>query len=567
MTHPERHSVGERGREQHAEEPPALGIEAQLWREISQHLELEESLRRVAPLLCAALPIDAVLIRRIERDPLRLTTVAVASCDSDQPLELRTSRSECDREDASAIERWLQSGRAELCSSASPTTLGRVLLPADLRGSVIAGVLRVQAKPVAVLLLFARGPHALERGHIALAQRVIEPLAVAYENDHRLHELARMREALEADRQALLSRLDRQDISDTVVGATAGLHSVMERVDQVARTDAPVLILGETGSGKEVIARAIHARSRRASGPVVRINCGAIPPELIDSELFGHERGSFTGAVGTRKGWFERADGGTLFLDEIGELPLAAQVRLLRVLQDGSLERVGGTVAITVDVRIVCATHRNLEVMVAEGRFREDLWYRISVFPIRLPPLRERAQDIPALAAHFARRAGQRLGGASLVPTERDIALLSSYAWPGNVRELAAVIERAAILGDGKRLEVGSALGTSDASSRKLQSAPPPAPSTSTPAGPPPQLESPNKPPIESLDRAMAAHIERALNATHGRIEGPFGAAKLLGINPHTLRARMRKLGIDWARYRGTDSDRDPDPDPDPDLA
>jgi transcriptional regulator with GAF, ATPase, and Fis domain len=538
-----------------ATEDASVEFETQLWREISQHLELEESLRRVAPLLRAQLPIDAVLIRRVERDPLRLTTVAVGTCDPGRPLELRAARSECDREEAAGVERWLQSGCAELCSSEDEAPLGRVLLPAELRGSAIAGALRVGDKPVAVLLLFAHSPRALAREHIAVAQGALEPLAVAYENDHRLHELARMREALEADRQALLSRLERQDISDTVVGATAGLHSVMERVEQVARTDAPVLILGETGSGKEVIARAIHARSRRAQGPVVRINCGAIPPELIDSELFGHERGSFTGAIGTRKGWFERADGGTLFLDEIGELPPAAQVRMLRVLQDGSLERVGGNQAITVDVRIVCATHRNLERMVAEGRFREDLWYRISVFPIRLPPLRERQQDIPALAAHFARRAGQRLGGAALQPSARDIALLASYAWPGNVRELAAVIERAAILGDGKRLEVGSALGTIDASAlppRPESSIPPPLQAPPAPVRPAP--EHAGKPAITSLDAAMAAHIERALESTHGRIEGPFGAAKLLGINPHTLRARMRKLGIEWARYRGADS-------------
>jgi hydrogenase-4 transcriptional activator len=416
-----------------------------------------------------------------------------------------------------------------------------------------------------VLLLIARTPGALQRDHLDTAQRALEPLSVAFENDHRLHELVRMREALEADRQALLSRLERQDISETVVGSTAGLSSVMERVEQVARTDAPVLILGETGSGKEVIARGIHSHSRRATGPIVRINCGAIPAELIDSELFGHERGSFTGAIGTRKGWFERADGGTLFLDEIGELPMAAQVRLLRVLQDGSLERVGGNQAITVDVRIVAATHRNLETMVAEGRFREDLWYRISVFPIRLPPLRERQQDIPSLAAHFARRAGQRLGGVSLTPSERDIELLRSYSWPGNVRELMAVIERAAILGDGKRLEVASALGTADPSALAARRG-----LTDTPSGFPPPIKSAapahvpsSLPPapsataesrgqrIESLDAAMAAHIERALDACRGRIEGPFGAAKLLDVNPHTLRARMRKLGIDWSRFRG----------------
>ena len=199
-------------------------------------------------------------------------------------------------------------------------------------------------------------------------------------------------------------------MTDAIVGADAGLREVMERIDQVAPTDVPVLILGETGSGKEVLARAIHQRSRRGAGPVVRVNCGALPPGLIDSELFGHERGSFTGATSVRKGWFERADGGTLFLDEVAELPLDAQVRLLRILQDGTFERVGGHKSLKVDVRIVAATHRDLRAMVSQGTFREDLWYRISVFPVDLPPLRERIEDIPPLAAHFASRAGKRLG-------------------------------------------------------------------------------------------------------------------------------------------------------------
>ncbi|HWK89088.1 MAG TPA: sigma-54 dependent transcriptional regulator, partial [Longimicrobium sp.] len=294
-----------------------------------------------------------------------------------------------------------------------------------------------------------------------------------------------------------------------------------------------------TGTGKEVIAREPHRRSPRAAGPVVRVNCGAIPAGLIDSELFGHERGAFTGAVADREGWFERADGGTLFLDEIGELPLEAQVRLLRVIQDGTFERVGGRRTHTSDVRIVAATHRDLLSMVQAGRFREDLWYRLSVFPIRLPPLRERPADIPALAAHFAARAGLRLGGYPLVPTEADVELLVRYPWPGNVRELAAVVERAAILGGGTHLELAAALGGST----------PLPPQTPAYAPAAPIGEAPRSG-IVPLDSATVQHIERALSAARGRVEGPFGAAAILGVNPHTLRARMRKLGIDWSRFR-----------------
>ncbi len=313
-----------------------------------------------------------------------------------------------------------------------------------------------------------------------------------------------------------------------------------------------MLIFGETGTGKELVARAIHNRSARRSGPFDRVNCGAIPPELIDSQLFGHERGAFTGAVESRRGWFERADGGTLFLDEIGELPLAAQVRMLRILQDGWMERVGGETPINVNVRIIAATHRDLTSMVAEGRFREDLWYRIAVFPIVLPPLRERREDIARLALHFAERAATRFGLVPASPTAQDLALLTSYAWPGNVRELGAVIDRAAILGDGKGLEVAKALGVD----------------TGGPAAPREPdhplgwhggaTASPTKPPqrpgaaIEPLNVAIRRHIEAALTATQGRIEGRKGAAALLEINPHTLRAKMRKLGIEWSRFRET---------------
>ena len=314
---------------------------------------------------------------------------------------------------------------------------------------------------------------------------------------------------------------------DELVGAETGLREVVLQIAQVAPTDAPVLLLGETGSGKDVVARAIHARSSRAAGPILRVNCGAIAPGLVDSELFGHERGSFTGAAQQRRGWFERADGGTLFLDEIGELPLAAQVRLLRVLQDGTFERVGGSEPLRVSVRVIAATHRDLAALARAGAFRDDLYYRIHVFAIRLPPLRHRRADIPELAMHFAARSGARLGAAELAVTAADATLLQSYDWPGNVRELAAVIERAAILGGGVRLDVARALGLTGSI----------APASHADAFP-------------TLDDAMRDHIERALVRTRGRIEGDGGAAQLLGIHANTLRSRMQKLGVQWERFR-----------------
>jgi transcriptional regulator with GAF, ATPase, and Fis domain len=359
---------------------------------------------------------------------------------------------------------------------------------------------------------------------------VSEPIAAVLATERSRRELKQLREAAEADKEAALARLSMRDIGEAIVGSDTGLRGVMQQVEQVARTGAPVLILGETGSGKEVVARAIHERSVRAQGPILRVNCGAIPPELVDSELFGHERGSFTGAAQQRSGWFERADGGTLFLDEIGELPLAAQVRLLRVLQDGMFERVGGTRSLKVDIRLVAATHRDLGAMVRAGQFREDLWYRINVFTIRLPPLRERLDDIGPLAEHFAQIAARRFGVGALRVTPADLALLKAYAWPGNVRELSAVIERAAILGEGRRLDVERSLGV------RTEPA-----GAAAPAG---DEEFP------TLDDAMRAHIQRALMRCQGRIEGPQGAARLLGLHPNTLRSKMNKLGVMWAQYR-----------------
>ena len=382
-----------------------------------------------------------------------------------------------------------------------------------------------------------------------MMRQLQEPFSIALENDRRLHELTILREAAEADRRSLLMRLGRQDLSETVIGADTGLEHVMERVRQVSRSDLPVLILGETGTGKELVARAIHNNSARSGGPFIRVNCGAIPSELVDSQLFGHEKGSFTGAVDTRQGWFERADGGTLLLDEIGELPADAQVRFLRVLQEGSVERVGGHKDLHVDVRVVAATHRDLAAMVAEGRFREDLWYRIAVFPIMLPPLRERKRDIAALVEHFAHKAATRFGLTPVPASEADLRLLESYDWPGNIRELGTVIDRAAILGDGKSLEIAAALGF--ARPRPVR----PALSENAPTAMS-RGEGPASSVISPLDDVVRRHIESALEATRGRIEGSYGAAALLEINPHTLRARMRKLGIDWTAYRSNRTTR-----------
>jgi transcriptional regulator with GAF, ATPase, and Fis domain len=327
---------------------------------------------------------------------------------------------------------------------------------------------------------------------------------------------------------------------ERLIGGETGLAAVMARARMVSRSSAPVLLFGETGTGKEIIARAIHEHSTFRNGPFRRVNCGAIAPELIDSELFGHEQGAFTGAVMRRKGWFEQADGGTLFLDEVGELALAAQVRLLRVVQDGEVIRVGGERPIHVRVRIVAATHRDLPAMVETQTFREDLYYRLSVFPIVIPPLRDRPSDIRAFAEYFAERAANRFGLRPVPVSDDDVRVLAQYRWPGNVREMAAVMDRAVLIGQGRALNVAAALGQGTLAANPI---------------PAPVSESIQSTSIEPLDVVIRRHIEAALGETHGRVEGPHGAARLLRINPHTLRARMRKLEIDWRRFRNAWTD------------
>lgn len=527
-----------------------------IWREVGRHVEIREAAQNVALILEKRLPLEAIYVRRWNpRDEL-LETVAVGA--QRRPQVTVAPTSEFTAREWKQVIAWARAEEVWRAGDAAPDGFAKIV-PPGLAAHVMAGPLGGDADSLLGIVVFAAANgERFHADHRDLAQLLLEPISAALENDQRIHELAALREAAEADRRSLLSRLGRQEINEAVVGSETGLKQVMERVDLVAKSDVPVLILGETGTGKEVVSRAIHNRSARASGPFIRVNCGAIPAELIDSQLFGHEKGSFTGAHDQHQGWFERADGGTLFLDEIGELPLAAQVRLLRVLQDHQVERVGGKSAIHVDVRIVAATHRDLGAMVKRREFREDLWYRVNVFPIILPTLRERTEDIPALARHFAQRASNRFGLPFVEPTTADLHMLMNYSWPGNIRELGAVIDRAAILGNGRALKVDLALGPTK---------PPPPPAdgptlyevipeavqplvATSEIGVSPSARPTTNCEVHTLNKAMVEHIERALAASRGRIEGPQGAAALLSINPHTLRARMRKLGVDWSRFR-----------------
>jgi transcriptional regulator with GAF, ATPase, and Fis domain len=514
-------------------------LELVFWREACRHIEIEEAALRFADALVAHCPLDRLLVIRFDRHhevPSVVATVPALAAHHGQLF------ANLDGNAAASLRRWVVARnpvRVESCVKV-PRPLASLQLQRISMAQALIIPLTGEHGSLGLAVLWSLAGRDLTARHEDLAKVIQEPMSVALDNDQRIDELNSLRSAAEADRLSLLSRLGRQDLADTIVGQESGLKLVMQRVQLVQRSDVPVLILGETGTGKELVARAIHQESARHAGPFIRVNCGAIPADLIDSQLFGHERGSFTGASDARPGWFERADGGTLFLDEIGELPLEAQVRFLRVLQDGIVERVGATKPLDVHVRVVAATHRDLADMVRAGKFREDLWYRIAVFPVLLPPLRERKGDIASLVEHFAQKAAARFGLSPVSVRPEQLGLLQTYDWPGNVRELGAVIDRAAILGEGKTLEIAKALGWNDSS-------------LVTPGRK--SVENPFKEGSMTLDQAMVQHIEQVLRATRGRIEGKGGAAERLAINPHTLRARMRKLGISWKRFRSDDLD------------
>jgi formate hydrogenlyase transcriptional activator len=373
-----------------------------------------------------------------------------------------------------------------------------------------------------------------------LLREVANQVALAIANMKSYEEIAALKAKLEKENVYLQEEIRTEHNFEEIVGNSAALLELLQRVHQVAPTDSSVLIYGETGTGKELIARAIHDRSTRKNRPLVKVNCSAISAGLVESELFGHVKGAFTGAFERRIGRFELADGGTIFLDEVGELPLETQVKLLRVLQEREFEPVGSNRSVQVDVRIIAATNRNLQESISAGSFRSDLYYRLNVFPLKVPPLRERHSDIFQLAmfflARYSRKVGKSMEGISAVAVER----LNSYSWPGNIRELQNVIERALILSHGPILELEPDLIS--VSSKAVFD-------TAREVAEVAQFTGPVSA-FKTLEEVERAHISAVLRQTHGVVEGVNGAAKTLGLHPNTLRHRMEKLGIKPSAHR-----------------
>jgi formate hydrogenlyase transcriptional activator len=391
----------------------------------------------------------------------------------------------------------------------------------------------------------------LARVHAHVARRRAEQALQASNSELEMRVTTRTQEltAALAELEALKTQLQQQNsylkheiseqLTGSIIGESPQLRRVLEQVALVAKTDSTVLIHGETGTGKEMIARAIHEQSARRDGALVKLNCSAISAGLVESELFGHVKGAFTGAVDRRIGRFELADGGTLFLDEVSELPLETQAKLLRILQEREFEPVGSNKTVRTNVRVVAATNRDLVADARSGRFREDLFYRLNVFPIHLPALRERRSDIPLLAAHFLQRFARKLGRRIERVEPRSLARLTAYDWPGNIRDLQNTIERAAVLATSDELSIGWQLGPSDAPSPRTAAVE----AISTPRT---ETDAPSAMTLEQVERS---HIIGVLRSTAGVIEGPNGAACRLDLKPSTARFRIRKLGIRRTDY------------------
>lgn len=499
---------------------------------ICSSLNIEIALKRCREYVCQHIPADAMSLNIYEPDKGALRYLAhvdhSGSKKIEKPLKLP-------KEVRNTIESGQRLNDYLIINQPEKDPMGKIIAPTlQLQGSsFIALRLKIEGQRLGVVDLFAKGIGRYTEGHARLFSMLREPFAIAMANTLEHQEVVKLKDRLTSDNRYL----NRELLSlsgDKIVGENNGLADVMTMVKQVAPLDNTVLILGETGVGKEVIANAIHRSSPRKDGPFIKVNCGAIPETLIDSELFGHEKGAFTGAVNRKRGRFERADKGTIFLDEIGELPQQAQVRLLRVLQYHEIERVGGSTNIPLDIRVIASTHRNLENMVVSGDFREDLWFRINIFPIRIPPLRQRKGDIPDLVQFFIKQKSTELGlQKSPEISPREVNQLMDYEWPGNIRELENIVERTLIQ---QRNETLSFSGFNLSSKEK---------------GFPIIAERESSPP--TLDQVMTAYIRKALAWTQGKVNGPDGAAAILDIHPNTLRNRMIRLGINYGRRYNRD--------------
>jgi formate hydrogenlyase transcriptional activator len=536
----------------HAEHPPAepLGPEARyrLLVEVSaaanSQLEIAAVLGEVAEVLAPFLAVDAVSVVTVRNGTLVPHSVHVKG------VEHRRGDSVAD-----VIARWrsLDGGGEEVVFSpplpvaGSGTehvgSTGRAYVCRDLRASqafpedakllrlgVVSYVripLRVRDHLVGSMVFSRKVPDGFQPRDVELLEDIAQPIAAAVANALAFEKIARLSGRLQEENQALRQELDERSMFEEIVGSSKPLRRMLDRIEKVAGTDSTVLITGETGTGKELVARAIHRRSRRAGQALITVNCAALPGTLIGSELFGHERGAFTGALQRRIGRFELADGGSIFLDEIGELSPEMQVALLRVLQEGEIERVGGSQTIQVDTRVIAASNRDLAAEAAAGRFRSDLFYRLNVFPIAVPALRERMEDVPILVEYFTSRFAARLGKRFVRIEKGAMDRILAYSWPGNVRELQNVIERAVILSDGDTLRVDEPL-TAGGDGHGAASA------ASLPA---------------SLREQERRRIEEALAASGGRVSGAAGAAARLGVPATTLESRIKSLKIDKRRF------------------
>lgn len=404
------------------------------------------------------------------------------------------------------------------------SAIARSLLAEGIKSLCCVPMLRPRGA-LGVLVLGSTRPDTFVSEDFALLNQVANQLALAMENYLAASEIEQLRQRLGEHRKYLQGEIDHQEHFSDIVGKSPALREVLEQVVTVAASGANILILGETGTGKELIARAIHRLSRRKDAPLIKVNCAAIPTGLLESELFGHEKGAFTGAINQKTGRMEAADGGTLFLDEVGEIPLELQPKLLRVLQDHEFERLGSNRTIKVDLRLIAATNRNLAERVAQNQFRSDLYYRLSVFPILVPPLRERRDDIPQLVRYFVRQFSRRMDRTiELIPPDTMNALVR-WHWPGNVRELENLMERSIILSEGGILRVPLS---------ELHS--------ETILGNPPER-------TQSLEQAERLHILRVLRETGGKMSGPGGAAQRLGLKRTTLQSKIRRLRITRGEY------------------